>query len=85
MRSPARAGGADRCPGPGAAPPAAGAVAADLARAERGRWPAPAELASELGGSGGGVLVVEVHDDAATLVDPSVPRGELAVTVRADR
>ena len=62
-----------------------GAVAADLARAERGRWPSPADLASELGGSGSGVLVVEVHDDAATLVDPAVPRGELAVTVRADR
>jgi len=56
-----------------------GAVAADVFHAARGRWPTAAELAAELGG--GDQLVVEVHGDAATLVDPSVPRGELALTV----
>jgi len=55
------------------------AVAADLFRAARGRWPSAAELAADLGG--GDSLVVEVHGEAATLVDPSVPRGELALTV----
>ncbi len=61
-----------------------GTVAADLFRAERGRWPAAAELSAALGGPHHPVTV-EVHDGAATLVDPSVPRGELAVTVNADR
>jgi hypothetical protein len=28
--------------------------------------------------------VLEVHDDVATLVDPTVPRGELAISVRPD-
>jgi hypothetical protein len=55
------------------------AVAADVFRASRGRWPSAAELVADLGG--GDELVVEVHGQAATLVDPSVPRGELALTV----
>ena len=59
-----------------------GAIAADLFRAEQGRWPAAQELAGLLGS--GDALAVEAHGDAATLVDPSVPRGELAVSVRAD-
>jgi hypothetical protein len=59
-----------------------GAIAADLFRAEQGRWPSAQELAGLLGS--GDALAVEAHGDAATLVDPSVPRGELAVSVRAD-
>ncbi len=60
-----------------------GALEADLFRADRGRWPVAAELGAGLGA--GDALAIEVHGDAATLVDPSVPRGELAVTVRPDR
>ena len=59
-----------------------GAIAADLFRTERGRWPAPAELVTALGS--GDALAVEQHGDVATVVDPAVPRGELAVSVRAD-
>lgn len=62
-----------------------GAAAADLFRAGQGRWPSAAELGAELGGGGGAGLEIEVQGDAATLVDPSVPRGELAVTVHPDR
>jgi hypothetical protein len=59
-----------------------GATAADLFRAEQGRWPTAPELAAALGA--GDPLGVETHGDVATLVDPSVPRGELALSVRAD-
>ncbi len=59
-----------------------GAIAADLFRAEQGRWPTAQELAGLL--QSGDAVVVEPHGDAATLVDPSVPRGELAVSVHAD-
>ena len=59
-----------------------GATAADLFRAEQGRWPTAPELAAALGA--GDPLGVETHGDVATLIDPSVPRGELAVSVRAD-
>jgi hypothetical protein len=59
-----------------------GAIAADLFRAEQGRWPTAQELAGLLGS--GDALAVEAHGEAATLADPSVPRGELAVSVRAD-
>ena len=59
-----------------------GATAADLFRAEQGRWPTAPELAAALGA--GDPLVIESQGDVATLVDPSVPRGELAVSVRAD-
>ena len=59
------------------------AVTADAFRTEQGHWPSAAELAAALGSGSG--LVVEVHDDVATLVDPTVPRGELAVSVRPDR
>ncbi|HEY1906067.1 MAG TPA: hypothetical protein VGG91_08500 [Myxococcaceae bacterium] len=58
------------------------AVAADAFRTEQGRWPSAVELAAALGG--GSVPSVEVHDDVATLVDLTVPRGELAVSVRPD-
>jgi hypothetical protein len=58
------------------------AVAADLLRAERGRWPDAAELAAALGG--GDPLLIEPHGDVATLVDATVPRGELALSVRAN-
>jgi hypothetical protein len=58
------------------------AVAADAFRTEQGRWPSAAELAAALGS--GTVPVIEVHGDVATLVDPTVPRGELAVSVRPD-
>jgi hypothetical protein len=58
------------------------AVAADLARAETGRWPSAAELATALGGGDG--PLIEPHGDVATLADPTVPRGELALSVRAD-
>jgi hypothetical protein len=58
------------------------AVAADAFRTEQGRWPSASELASALGS--GPVPVIEVHDDVATLVDPTVPRGELAISVRPD-
>ncbi|HET9037564.1 MAG TPA: hypothetical protein VFN45_15240 [Myxococcaceae bacterium] len=57
------------------------AVAADLARSETGRWPSAAELATALGG---GATLIESHGDVATLADPTVPRGELALSVRAD-
>jgi hypothetical protein len=57
-------------------------MAADLFRAEQGRWPTSAELAAALGA--GDPLVVEPHGDVVTLIDPSVPRGELAVSVHAD-
>ncbi len=60
-----------------------GAVAADLDRSARGTWPTAAELRNELGG--GAPLDLEVQGEVATLVDPSVPRGELAVTVQPDR
>ena len=59
-----------------------GALASDLFRAEQGRWPTAAELAGLLGA--GDALVVEPQGDTLTVVDPSVPRGELAVSVRAD-
>jgi hypothetical protein len=59
-----------------------GAVEVDLFRAEKGRWPTAAELAAALGV--GDPLVVEPQGDVATLIDPSVPRGELAVSVHAD-
>ena len=59
-----------------------GAVAADLFRDERGRWPTGAELTAALGS--GDALDVEAHGDSATVVDPGVPRGELAVSVRVD-
>jgi len=59
-----------------------GAIAADLFRAEQGRWPTAAELAAAVGA--GDALVVEPHGDVATVVDPAVPRGELAVSVRTD-
>jgi hypothetical protein len=59
-----------------------GAMAADLFRAEQGRWPTSPELAAALGA--GDPLVVEPHGDVVTLIDPSVPRGELAVSVHAD-
>jgi hypothetical protein len=59
-----------------------GATAADLFRADQGRWPTAAELGGLLGG--GDPLAVEPQGDALTVVDPSVPRGELAVSVRAD-
>lgn len=62
-----------------------GAVAADLFRSTRGRWPTGPEVAAELGGDAGAEIQIEAHADAATLVDPAVPRGELAVTVRPDR
>ena len=58
------------------------AVAADLARGSAGRWPTAGELGTELGGD---PLLLEVHGDAATLVDPSVPRGELVLTIQPDR
>jgi len=57
-----------------------GAVAADLIRTEKGAWPVAGELAAALGGGGG--IAIEAMGDSATLVDPAVPRGELAVTVR---
>ena len=60
-----------------------GAVAADLLRASRGTWPTAAELGAELGR--GDAIGIEVHGEAATLVDPAVPRGELAITVQPDR
>ena len=41
------------------------AVAADLFRTERGRWPAPAELGTALGS--GDALAVEQHGDVATV------------------
>ena len=59
-----------------------GAVAADLFRDDRGRWPTGAELTAALGS--GDALDVEAHGDSATVVDPGVPRGELAVSVRVD-
>jgi len=59
-----------------------GALGADLFRVEQGRWPTAAELAGLLGS--GEPLTVEPHEDTLTVVDPSVPRGELAVSVRAD-
>ncbi|MGZ6071773.1 MAG: hypothetical protein ACXWK8_11185 [Myxococcaceae bacterium] len=59
-----------------------GAVAADLLRASRGTWPTAAELGAALGA--GSALGIEVNGRAATLVDPSVPRGELAVTLLPD-
>ncbi len=59
-----------------------GAVAADLLRASSGRWPTAAELWAALGA--GPPLGIEVNGQAATLVDPSVPRGELAVTLLPD-
>jgi hypothetical protein len=59
-----------------------GALAADLFRAERGRWPESAELVAALGN--GDTLAVEPHGDVATVVDPTVPRGELALSVRGD-
>ena len=59
-----------------------GAVAADLFRDEHGRWPTGAELAAAVGT--GDALVIDAHGDAATVVDPIVPRGELAVSIRAD-
>jgi hypothetical protein len=58
------------------------AIAADLARAEGGRWPSASELASAL--SSGAPPLIELQGDVATLVDPTVPRGELALSVRAD-
>lgn len=61
------------------------ALAADLFRAEQGRWPAVAELPADLGATAEAPLRIEVDTDAATLIDPSVPRGELAVTMHADR
>ncbi len=60
-----------------------GAVTADLLRAETGTWPTGSELAATLGGEG--PITVEAVGETATLVDAVVPRGELAVTVRADR
>ncbi|MGZ6098769.1 MAG: hypothetical protein ACXWLL_10265, partial [Myxococcaceae bacterium] len=59
-----------------------GAVAADLLRASRGTWPTAAELGAALGA--GPPLGIEVNGQAATIVDPSVPRGELAVTLLPD-
>jgi hypothetical protein len=59
------------------------AVTADLLRSEKGTWPAASELAAALGGEG--AIAIEAMGETATLVDPAVPRGELAVTVRADR
>ncbi|HZJ55278.1 MAG TPA: hypothetical protein VFD38_14155 [Myxococcaceae bacterium] len=58
------------------------AVAADLVHADRGRWPTGPELAGSLGA--GEPLLLEPHGEVATIVDPTVPRGELAVSVRAD-
>ncbi|HEY1417066.1 MAG TPA: hypothetical protein VGF41_04150, partial [Myxococcaceae bacterium] len=58
------------------------AVVADAFRTEQGRWPSAAELAAALGS--GGVPVIEVHAGVATLVDPTVPRGELAISMRPD-
>jgi hypothetical protein len=58
------------------------AVAADLTRATTGRWPTASELGAQVGGD---PLLLEVLGDVATLVDPSVPRGELALTVQPDR
>ena len=57
-------------------------MAADLLRASSGRWPTAAELGAALGA--GAPLGIEVNGQAATLVDPSVPRGELAVTLFPD-
>ena len=59
-----------------------GAIAAELVHAEQGRWPASSELVAAVGG--GDPLAIEAHGDVATLVDPAVPRGELALSVRAD-
>jgi hypothetical protein len=59
-------------------------LAADLFRAEQGRWPSERELPAGLGPTADGPLRIEIVGDAATLIDPSVPRGELAVTVHAD-
>ncbi len=58
------------------------AIAADLLHSDQGRWPTGPELAAALGG--GDPLLIEPHGEAATIVDPTVPRGELAVSVRAD-
>jgi hypothetical protein len=60
-----------------------GAVEVDLFRSEKGRWPTRSELDAALGG--GGSIAIEAQGETATLVDPAVPRGELALTVRADR
>lgn len=60
------------------------ALATDLFRAEKGRWPTERELPAGLGSTGEAPLRIEVTGETATLVDPSVPRGELAVTVHAD-
>src|SRR5262249_23058751 len=57
-------------------------LAADLFRADLARWPSGAELAAALGSRD--ALVVEPQGDVATLVDPTVPRGELRVSVHAD-
>ena len=61
-----------------------GVVAADLLRTERGRWPSAEELAAALGDGSGPRLRVEPNGPLLTLVDPSVPRGELVVTIRPD-
>jgi len=58
-----------------------GAVAADLFREEHGRWPTGAELTAAVGS--GDALAIDAQGEAATVVDPAVPRGELAVSVRA--
>ena len=60
-----------------------GAVTADLLRSSGGTWPTAAELGAALGG--GDALAIDLHGEAATLVDPAVPRGELAITVQPDR
>jgi len=62
------------------------AVAADLLRDRQGRWPTASELSRELGPSEArATLGVEPQGEAALLVDPDVPRGELAVTIQPDR
>jgi hypothetical protein len=60
------------------------ALATDLFRAERGRWPTERELPPGLGSTAETPLRIEVTGEAATLIDPSVPRGELALTLHPD-
>ena len=59
------------------------ALAAKAFRAQQGRWPAANELGEGLTPSSDAPLALEAHGDSVTLADPSVPRGELAVTVHA--
>lgn len=61
------------------------AAAVDAMRAETGRWPSPEELPPELQPTPEHPLHIEASGWEAVLSDPSVPRGGLELTVRADR